>query len=119
MRTSPCEKPAAHEIFRPWISDRPYWYSKCSPAAEAVTRLSEEGLQHVANFIETPAFKGGAPFFPAHPPVESVVGRRIGPYQVLREIGHGGMGAVYLAERADGQFQKQVAIKLIKRGMDG
>jgi serine/threonine protein kinase len=45
-------------------------------------------------------------------------GRRIGPYQVLREIGRGGMGAVYLAERADRHFRKQVAIKLIKRGMD-
>jgi serine/threonine protein kinase len=38
--------------------------------------------------------------------------------RLLREIGRGGMGAVYLAERADGQFDKRVAIKLIKRGMD-
>ena len=48
----------------------------------------------------------------------SVIGRRFGPYRVVREIGRGGMGAVYLAERADGQFQQRVAIKLIKRGMD-
>src|ERR1039458_6084761 len=40
----------------------------------------------------------------------------IGPYRVLREIGHGGMGAVYLGERADGQYRKQVAIKLITSG---
>ncbi len=46
------------------------------------------------------------------------MGRRIGPYQILSEIGRGGMGAVYLAERADNQFQKQVAIKVVKRGMD-
>lgn len=46
------------------------------------------------------------------------VGRRIGPYQVLREIGHGGMGSVYLAARADDAYQKFVAIKLIRRGMD-
>jgi serine/threonine protein kinase len=45
-------------------------------------------------------------------------GELIGPYRVLREIGRGGMGAVYLAERADDQYQKRVAIKLIKRGMD-
>lgn len=45
-------------------------------------------------------------------------GELIGPYRVLREIGRGGMGAVYLAERADEQYQKQVALKLIKRGMD-
>src|SRR5258708_1153935 len=43
---------------------------------------------------------------------------RIGPYKTIREIGHGGMGAVYLAMRDDDQYQKQVAIKLITRGMD-
>jgi tetratricopeptide (TPR) repeat protein/predicted Ser/Thr protein kinase len=42
----------------------------------------------------------------------------IGQYRLLECIGSGGMGAVYLAKRADQQFQMQVAIKLIKRGMD-
>src|SRR5438552_4205249 len=45
-------------------------------------------------------------------------GELIGSYRILRGIGRGGMGAVYLAERADRQYEKQVAIKLIKRGMD-
>ena len=45
-------------------------------------------------------------------------GRRVGPYRVLREIGRGGMGRVYLAARADDAFQKLVAIKLIRRGLD-
>ncbi|HEY7544372.1 MAG TPA: serine/threonine-protein kinase, partial [Blastocatellia bacterium] len=48
----------------------------------------------------------------------SIAGNRIGPYRIVHEIGRGGMGAVYLAERDDDQYQKQVAIKLIKRGMD-
>jgi eukaryotic-like serine/threonine-protein kinase len=39
--------------------------------------------------------------------------KRIGPYELDRLIGHGGMGAVYLARRADGQFDQQVAIKLM------
>jgi tetratricopeptide (TPR) repeat protein/predicted Ser/Thr protein kinase len=39
--------------------------------------------------------------------------RRIGPYEVDRLLGRGGMGAVYLAHRADGQFEQQVAIKLV------
>lgn len=46
------------------------------------------------------------------------VGRRIGAYQIVRELGRGGMGAVYLGERADREFVKQVAIKLLKRGTD-
>jgi serine/threonine protein kinase/tetratricopeptide (TPR) repeat protein len=48
----------------------------------------------------------------------AAAGQRFGPYRVIREIGRGGMGAVYLAERADGQFQQRVALKLIKHGMD-
>ncbi|MGH8100787.1 MAG: protein kinase domain-containing protein [Chthoniobacterales bacterium] len=45
-------------------------------------------------------------------------GQLIGSYRVVRELGRGGMGAVYLAERADEQYRMRVAIKLIKRGMD-
>ena len=40
-------------------------------------------------------------------------GRRLGAYQILREVGRGGMGAVYLATRADDEFQKAVAIKIV------
>ncbi|NCT66519.1 MAG: protein kinase [Rhodanobacteraceae bacterium] len=39
---------------------------------------------------------------------------RLGPYRLLRELGAGGMGTVFLAERADGQFTRQVAIKLLR-----
>jgi eukaryotic-like serine/threonine-protein kinase len=46
------------------------------------------------------------------------VGERIGAYVIVEELGRGGMGAVYLAERADGQFKKRVAIKVLKRGTD-
>ncbi len=49
---------------------------------------------------------------------ETVVGSRIGSYRVIRELGRGGMGSVYLAVRDDDQYEKQVAIKLIRRGMD-
>ena len=46
-------------------------------------------------------------------------GQRIGPYQVLRELGQGGMGTVWLAQRVDGRFDAQVAIKFLKPGLLG
>ena len=45
-------------------------------------------------------------------------GARVGAWRILRELGRGGMGRVYLAERADGQFEQKAAIKLLKRGLD-
>jgi len=42
----------------------------------------------------------------------------IGPYRIVRELGRGGMGTVFLGERDDAQFTMRAAIKLIKRGMD-
>jgi serine/threonine protein kinase len=45
-------------------------------------------------------------------------GRQLGPYRILHRIGHGGMGAVYLAERADEQFRRRVALKLVRPGLD-
>jgi serine/threonine-protein kinase len=45
-----------------------------------------------------------------------VEGRRLGPYQVERLLAEGGMGAVYLARRADGAYDQRVAIKLIRPG---
>ena len=46
------------------------------------------------------------------------VGRRLGPYQIVELIGVGGMGEVYRAVRADDQYQKQVALKLVRGGQD-
>ena len=49
---------------------------------------------------------------------DHLIGQSIGHWEVLKPIGSGGMGAVYLARRADRQYEQQVALKLIKRGMD-
>ncbi|HEX8286754.1 MAG TPA: protein kinase [Pyrinomonadaceae bacterium] len=49
---------------------------------------------------------------------DRMIGQRLGVFELKKEIGRGGMGAVYLAERADGEFSQKVAVKLIKRGMD-
>ncbi len=67
-------------------------------------------------FLNTPAvdLAKGRPMAEA----PSRVGRRIGAYHILEEIGHGGMGEVYRADRADGQYEKEVAIKLVRGGYD-
>jgi serine/threonine protein kinase len=44
--------------------------------------------------------------------------RRVGPYRLLREIGRGGTGRVFVAERAEGGFGQRVAVKLLRPGMD-
>jgi tRNA A-37 threonylcarbamoyl transferase component Bud32 len=51
-------------------------------------------------------------------PTAPMVGRRIGAYQIERELGQGGMGAVYLASRVDEQYETRVAIKLLHRGLE-
>jgi Tol biopolymer transport system component len=50
--------------------------------------------------------------------VPSRLGERLGPFRIRYEIGRGGMGAVYAAERVEGGFEQQVAVKVLKRGLD-
>ena len=49
---------------------------------------------------------------------DPMIGRRLGAYRIEREVGRGGMGAVYEAIRVDKEFAMRAAIKLVKRGMD-
>lgn len=84
--------------------------------AEVEMLLSESA--ETAPFLETPPPLPGFPSLPKRSAADELIGQRIGSYKILREIGQGGMGAVYMAERADEQYRKRVALKLVKRGMD-
>ncbi len=53
---------------------------------------------------------------PAETAIEPIEGQRLGAYRIVRKLGSGGMGDVYLAERADEEYQQQVAIKLVRAG---
>ena len=71
--------------------------------------------EQAKDFIETPAFVFGADWWVDGDGAPGKVGQRVGAYQLVREIGRGGMGVVYLAERADGEFEQQVALKVVRR----
>jgi len=49
---------------------------------------------------------------------DPMVGRHLGAYKLVRRVGQGGMAAVYLAARADDEFLKQVAVKIVRPGFD-
>ncbi|HYV04257.1 MAG TPA: serine/threonine-protein kinase, partial [Blastocatellia bacterium] len=84
--------------------------------AEAQALL--DAHEAAGDFIEQPAMaKVAGLAMDAQPP--SAPGRRIGPYQIVREIGRGGMGVVYLAFRDDKAYQKLVAIKLARPSPSG
>ncbi|MEM1128237.1 MAG: serine/threonine-protein kinase [Bacteroidota bacterium] len=55
---------------------------------------------------------------PEQPVEDGLEGQRVGAYRVVRLLGRGGMGSVYLADRADGAFEQQVALKVIRQGFD-
>ncbi|HEY0554045.1 MAG TPA: serine/threonine-protein kinase [Thermoanaerobaculia bacterium] len=78
---------------------------------EVESYAASEG--EASDFIETPVFR-----ILLEEVEPLAVGQRVGAYRIGREIGRGGMGAVYLAERADREFEQRVAIKLVRRGMD-
>ncbi|HAI46245.1 MAG TPA: hypothetical protein DCM50_05995 [Stenotrophomonas sp.] len=55
------------------------------------------------------------PLWTAPPPGRA--GSQVGPYRLLGPLGEGGMGEVWLAERCDGLYQRQVALKLLRSGV--
>jgi serine/threonine-protein kinase len=73
--------------------------------------------QRADSFLVTPAAELAGPLFdPTEMLTLAGTPDRIGPWRIVRAIGRGGMGDVYLGERADGQFEQRAAIKVIQHG---
>ncbi|MDX6694383.1 MAG: eukaryotic-like serine/threonine-protein kinase [Blastocatellia bacterium] len=112
------------ELFRVAIEHEPseraaYLEQACVNNAALRAEIESLLASHdgAETFIEAPAFANAVNAI-TETPIEQIEGQRIGSYRLIREIGRGGMGTVYLAERADEQYQKLVAIKVVRRGMD-
>lgn len=92
------------------------------PADEADLAPALAAVLAATPLTERDDFLAAGPQLPASPagdpgegPSGLQPGQRIGPYALMRELGRGGMGVVWLAERADGAFQRTVALKLPHR----
>src|ERR1051325_4780845 len=68
-----------------------------------------EAHESAGDLFETPILKTKP---------ESLIGRRLGAYELVESIGSGGMGTVYRAVRVDEAFHKEVAVKIVRRGLD-
>ena len=84
--------------------------------------ISEEVRREVESLL---SFDGGAPIGDIVQTAAGLVfqepvsaGDYCGPYQLQRQIGRGGMGVVYLAERVDGEVRQRVAVKLLRAAFD-
>jgi eukaryotic-like serine/threonine-protein kinase len=83
---------------------------RVSLRSEVESLLESHERDHA--FLEHPVVIDAADFVLRTAPA-IWTGRRVGPYELLEQIGEGGMGTVYRAQRADGMYNKQVAIKVI------
>jgi hypothetical protein len=79
-------------------------------AVHAEVRSLLSAAKAVGGFLSTPAMLATEPLLEDIPP-----GTRIGAWRITRRIGRGGMGVVYEAQRAEGDFQQRVAVKLLRQ----
>ena len=95
-------------------SDRRRYMDDACGGDEALRREAESLLDATVN--AEPHFETPAGTFETGGMGGLEIGATVGAYRLVSALGAGGMGAVYLAERADGEFQQRVAIKVVRGG---
>ena len=90
--------------------DRDAWLDTVRAEKPEIVRLLETLLESHRVAAEQ-GFLEKAPPLPVDP---SAAGQKVGPYTLVSPLGQGGMGSVWLAERNDGRFERQVAIKFLR-----
>ena len=86
-----------------------------APGVRAEVESLLESAAEASRFMEQPAVEQAM----VGPTPEQMIGQRLGAYEIVAILGAGGMGEVYRAVRADNQYQQEVAIKLVRRGLRG
>jgi len=106
-------------------AERSAWLDTLDPAHDALKPRLRALLARAAD-VESRDFLGSLPAMDVEDSgshesgaAPDAAGTRVGPYRLERPLGAGGMGTVWLASRADGMFDRQVALKLPHRGMFG
>jgi serine/threonine protein kinase len=97
---------------RRWCQSKDYSHRTRKAAAEVESLLATDPDSDA--LIETAISEEANRLFDD----QVLLGERLGIYRIIREIGRGGMGSVYLASRDDAEFQKEVALKIVRQGMD-
>ena len=108
-------------------SDRAAFFERACVADHALRAEVESLLKYAqrpAKFLETPALEVAAQALADHLSAQDAIhasrmlDARIAQYRIVGKLGSGGMGEVYRAVRADDQYEKQVAIKLLRQDLD-
>ncbi len=105
----------AEALARPVEARRAFAEAQAEEAAVRAELLAlVAAAEATGGFLESPVSVVGPPAFEESLPAGTV----LGPWRVGDRIGVGGMGEVYSAQRADGAYESEVAVKVLKRGLD-